>query len=59
MPQIPDKQYFRPDEVARIIEEKVRTVRYWLLVGRIKHIHHGKKDVVTREEVERIVRNGV
>jgi excisionase family DNA binding protein len=59
MMDIPDKRYFRPDEVAVLIEESVRAVYYWLQKDRIKHLHHGRKTMIPREEVERIIQNGV
>jgi excisionase family DNA binding protein len=59
MTDIPNKRYFRPDEVAEILEQPIRTVYYWLEKDKIKHLHLGKKTVVPREEVQKILEFGV
>jgi excisionase family DNA binding protein len=59
MTDIPNKRYFRPKEVAVFIEEPVRFVYYWLQRDKIEHIHHGKKTMIPREEVKRLLREGV
>jgi excisionase family DNA binding protein len=59
MTDIPNKRYFRPDEVAKILEQPLRTIYYWLEHDKIKHLHFGKKTVVPREEIERIINGGL
>jgi len=59
MTELPNKRYFRPDEVAKILEQPLRTIYYWLKTEKIKHLHFGKRTVIAREEVERIVCDGV
>ena len=56
---IPDKRYFRPDEVAAIIEEPIRSVYRWIKAGLIRHVRHGRKTRIAKEEIERILREGV
>jgi len=56
---IPNKRYFRPDEVARIIEEPLRAIYRWLESDRIRHIHHMRKTLIPRDEIERILKEGV
>jgi hypothetical protein len=52
MTDLPNKRYFRPDEVARILEQPLRTVYYWLENDKIKHLHLGRKTVVPRGNTE-------
>ena len=59
MRDLPDKRYFRPDEVATILERPVRTIYFWLAENKIKHLHFGRRQVVPREEIERLEREGV
>ncbi len=59
MANIPNKRYFRPDEVARYLEESVFLVYKWLQRGKIKYLKHGRKIVIPREELVRIDRDGV
>ncbi len=37
--EVPNKRYFRPDEVAQILQVSVRTVRRWTAREMIEHIH--------------------
>jgi excisionase family DNA binding protein len=57
--ELPDKRYYRPDELARIIEEPLRLVYRWLENDKIKHIHHGRKTMIPRSEIDRILSEGV
>lgn len=59
VPQIPDKQYFRPEEVAKFLDQPLRTIYYWLEKDKIKHLHYGRKTRIKREELERVMRDGV
>jgi excisionase family DNA binding protein len=51
----PDRNFFRPKEVARYLEEPIRNIRYWISTGRIKTVKHGRKHKITREELERLL----
>lgn len=57
--EVPNKRYFRPDEVSRILEQPLRTIYYWLERDKIKHLHFGSKTVVPREEVQRLMAEGI
>jgi excisionase family DNA binding protein len=59
MVDIPNKRYFRPDELARILEQPLRTIYFWLKNNKIKHLHYGKRTVVPREEICRIIKMGI
>jgi excisionase family DNA binding protein len=56
---IPDKRYFRPDELAKIIEQPRRLIYRWLREDRIKHLHFGRKTRIPKEEICRILREGI
>lgn len=56
---IPDKNFFRPDEVAKFIDESTGNVYRWIRLGMIRHVPFGKKVKVPRSEVERILAQGV
>lgn len=49
-----DKRYYRPDELAAILEEPVRTVQHWLQTGRIRGERIGRRWHIPRDEVERV-----
>jgi excisionase family DNA binding protein len=55
---IPNKRYFRPDELARLIEEPVRTIYYWISKGYISCIQIGTAKRISRDEVLRLQREG-
>lgn len=59
MTELPNKRYFRPDEVARILEQPLRTIYYWLKHNKIRHVNFGKKIMVAREEMERVLERGM
>ena len=59
MTKIPNKQWFRPDEVAAMLEEPIRNVYLWLDQDKIRHIHVGRKTKISRAEVLRILRDGI
>ena len=56
---IPDKRFYRPDEVATALEVSLRSVYRWVAKGYIQHIHCGSKIRVHREEMDRILRVGI
>lgn len=45
MEKIPNKQYFRPDEVAEILQVSVRTVRRWIAQGQMPGVRAHWKGV--------------
>lgn len=55
----PFKERYRPDEVAEALEVSVRTVYRWMSEGSIRHVHFRRKIRIAREEMERILREGV
>lgn len=59
MPEIPDKQWFRPDEVAELINIPLRNVYFWIQRDRIEHVRFGGRIRISHQEVERIVRQGL
>lgn len=59
MTSIPDKRYFRPDEVAKLLDQPLRTIYHWLETDKIGHLHFGRKTRIRREELERVMREGV
>jgi excisionase family DNA binding protein len=58
MIQLPDKQLFRPDEVAELMRIKsVETVHGWIRAGKIKYVlTPGGQKRIPRAEFERITR---
>jgi excisionase family DNA binding protein len=58
MIQLPEKQLFRPDEVADLMRIKsVETVHGWIRAGKIKYVlTPGGQKRIPRAEVERITR---
>jgi len=58
MIQLPDKQLFRPDEVAELMRLKTaETVLGWIRSGKIKYVlTPGGQKRIPRAEVERITR---
>jgi excisionase family DNA binding protein len=54
-----NKRYFRPDELAALIEKPLRTIYRWLERDFIRHVHFGRATAIPRDEVERILREGV
>jgi excisionase family DNA binding protein len=58
MIQLPEKQLFRPDEIAELMRIKsVETVHGWIRAGKIKYVlTPGGQKRIPRAEVERITR---
>ncbi len=54
-----EKQFYRPDELARALDEKKCTVYRLIRLGFIRHIHLRKKIKIPREEYERVLKEGV
>ena len=57
--EIQQKQNYRSDELAEATGVSVRTVRRWLRLGLIKHIHFMGVIRIPREEYERVLREGI
>jgi excisionase family DNA binding protein len=57
--EVLEKKYFRPDELAHMIEKPTWLIYRWLREDRIKHLHFGRKTRIPKEEVERILREGI
>jgi len=56
---IPEKAFYRPDELARMIAVSTRTVRRWMRMGLIRHVRVGKVARIPRAELERVMSGGV
>jgi excisionase family DNA binding protein len=56
---IPNKRYFRPDELAQMIEQPRWLIYRWLREDKIRHLHFGRKTRISREEVYRILSEGI
>jgi excisionase family DNA binding protein len=56
---IPDKRYYRPDELADIFCLNIKTVYKMMQDGRIKNIHVGHSKRIPTEEVRRIEAEGI
>jgi excisionase family DNA binding protein len=53
------KEYYRPDELARALNVSCQTVRRWVRLDLIRHIHLPGTVRIPREEFERISRQGI
>lgn len=52
-----EKEFYRPDEVARLLRVSVRTVRRWVARGKIGHVHTpGRAIRIPQREVARLLR---
>ncbi len=56
---IQQKQNYRPDELAEAARVSVRTVRRWLRLDLVKHVHFMGVIRIPREEYERVLREGI
>ncbi len=56
---IQQKQNYRPDELAQVVRVSVRTVRRWLRLDLVKHVHFMGVIRIPREEYERVLREGI
>jgi excisionase family DNA binding protein len=55
MEELPDKRFFRPDEVAELLRVHVRTVRRWIAKGKLEAKRTpGMRIRVSRKEVCRL-----
>jgi excisionase family DNA binding protein len=54
---IPPKPYFKPWEVAKLLDVPLRTVQHWLQIGRLKGERRGLLGhswMIPRAELERL-----
>ncbi len=56
---IPEKPFYRPDELAAIAEVSPKTVQRWLREGQIEHIHLGRVLRIPRAQMVRILAEGL
>ncbi len=56
---IQQRQNYRPDELAEAAGVSVRTVRRWLRLGLVNHVHFMGVLRIPREEYERVLREGI
>jgi excisionase family DNA binding protein len=56
---IPEKNYYRPDELARAMDVSAATVRRWVRKGLIRHVRWWRLTRIPRAEFERILRDGI
>jgi hypothetical protein len=54
-----EKTLYRPDELARALKVKVDCVYRWCRNDAISHVHFPRYIRITREEYERVLRDGV
>ncbi len=40
---LPNKRFFRPDEVAAIFDVRARTIRKWCECGKLRYVRVGEK----------------
>ena len=59
MVKIPDKHYYRPDELAAAIDVPIKTVYRLMGRGYIRHVHMGRSARISREEFIRILNGGL
>jgi hypothetical protein len=53
------KNFYRPDELARALDENKSLVYRLIRLGLIKHIHLRKKIKIPRAEYERVLKEGI
>ena len=59
MPKLPDKSFFRCDEVARILDVSRRLVYRWIRTGILPAVRYGGSIRIRREDLERICQEGI
>lgn len=56
---IPDKNYYRPDELAQAMSVSTATIRRWMRMGLIRHVRWRLMTRIPGEEFWRILREGM
>jgi excisionase family DNA binding protein len=56
---IPEKNFYRPDELAAILDVELCSVYRWIRLGQIEHVHVGKQIRIVKSEMERVLKHGV
>lgn len=52
MNEVPNKERFRPDEAAKILEVSIKTIYGWIATGKMNAIRTGEKLLkIPREEI--------
>jgi hypothetical protein len=58
MTDIPEKRFFRPDELAKEMGFCIETIRRWLRQNRVIHVHSPKEQLIPHDEFVRTVKSG-
>jgi hypothetical protein len=58
MTDIPDKRYYLPEELAKIMRVKVETVRRWIRQERVLHVHLPKGTRIEKDEFVFVQKHG-
>ena len=53
------KENYRPDELARALDVKLRCIYRWIRAGLVHHIRAGKYIRIPQQEYLRLLRDGV
>lgn len=53
------RKHYRPDELAQALDVSCETVRRWIRLGLIVHIHLRKGTRIPQEEYLRVCKEGV
>jgi excisionase family DNA binding protein len=56
---IPDKQFYRPDELSAVLDVNVGTIRRWIRLGLVAAVYVGKHRRISRAEMLRILTEGI
>lgn len=59
MTTISDKTYYRPSEIAKYLDVSDYTVRKWMRLGKIQHVHFSGVIRIHRNELTRILQEGI
>lgn len=58
MTEIPDKRYFRPDELAKELQIRVDTVRRWIRNKQVRVLRLPGKTLIPHDEFIRAIQSG-
>jgi excisionase family DNA binding protein len=53
------KENYRPDELARALDVKLRCIYGWIRAGLVRHIRAGKYIRIPQQEYLRLLRDGI
>jgi len=54
-----ERHFYRPDELARALDEETDAIYRLIRLGLIRHIRLRKKIKIPREEYERVLKEGI